>query len=173
MYKRQPCEQAILHRLIDWREEEARRLDRPRSWVIPDKVMVSLAKHQPSHMAQLSTVDGLHDAIIRKRGKRILEVIANASDDLSELPAGWQAPLRSDQKEWASTLVEAVATTAVTLGVAPEVLFASKDVERLIHATLASQEVPEDLLGWRDPVITQHLVALLVSLAGPSTDPKA
>ena len=51
------------------------------------------------------------------------EVIGNASDDQSELPAVWQAPLRSDQKEWASTLGEAVATAAVTLGVAPEVLF--------------------------------------------------
>ena len=134
---------------------------------------MSLAKRQPSHMAQLSTVDGLHDAIIRKRGKRILEVIANASDEQPRLPAVWLAPLRSDQKEWALTLGEAVATTAVTLGVAPEVLFASKDVERLIQATLGSQEVPEDLMGWRDAVITQHLVALLASLVNSSTDPKA
>ncbi len=42
-WKMKPREQVILHRLIEWREEEARRLDRPRSWVIPDKVMVSLA----------------------------------------------------------------------------------------------------------------------------------
>jgi len=88
------------------------------------------------------------------------------------LPAVWQAPLRSDQKEWASTLGEAVATAAVTLGVAPEVLFAGKDVERLIQATMAHQEVPEDLRGWRDTVITQDLVALLASLVESSTDPK-
>ena len=169
-WKMKPREQVILYRLIDWREDEARRLDRPRSWVIPDKVMVSLAKRQPSHMAQLSTVDGLHDAIIRKRGKRILEVISDASDDLFEMPAVWQAPLRSDHKEWASTLGEAVATAAETLGVAPEVLFAGKDVERLIRATLAFQEVPEDLMGWRDEVITKHLVALLASLVAPSTE---
>ena len=61
----------------------------------------------------------------------------------------------------------------MTLGVAPEVLFAGKDLERLIQATLASQEVPEDLMGWRDAVITQHLVALLASLVDPSTYPKA
>ena len=158
--------------LIDWREEEARRLDRPRSWVVPDKVMVSLAKRQPAHMAQLSTVDGLHDAIIRKRGRRILEVISNASNAQSELPVFWQAPLRSDQKEWASILGEAVAAAAVTLGIAPEILFAGKDIERLIHATLASQKVPEDLLGWRHTVITQHLIALLASLVEPSTEPK-
>ena len=169
-WKLKPREQVILHQLIDWREEEARRLDRPRSWVIPDKVMVSLAKRQPLHMAQLSTIDGLHDAIIRKRGKRILEVISNASDHRSELPAVWQAPLRSDQKEWASTLGKAVATSAATLGVAPEVLFASKDIERLIQATLASQPIPEDLLGWRGTIITQQLVGLLTSLVGSSVD---
>ena len=170
-WKMKPRQQVILHRLIEWREEEARRLDRPRSWVIPDKVMVSLAKRQPLHIAQLTSVDGLHDAIIRKRGKRILEVISDASDDKSKLPTVWQAPLRSDQKEWASTLREAVATAAVTLGIAPEVLCAGKDVERLIRSTLASQRVPEDLLGWRYTVITQHLIALLASLVEPSTDP--
>jgi len=133
--------------------------------------MVSLAQRQPLHMAQLSTVDGLHDAIIRKRGKRILEVISNASDAQSQLPVVWQAPLRSDQKAWASTLGEAIATAAETLGVAPEVLFAGKDVEHLIQATLASQQVPEDLLGWRESVITQPLVALLASLVQPPTEP--
>ena len=171
-WKMKPREQVILYRLIEWREEEARRLDRPRSWVVPDKVMVTLAKRQPAHMAQLSTVDGLHDAIIRKRGRRILEVISNASNAQSELPVFWQAPLRSDQKEWASILGEAVAAAAVTLGIAPEILFAGKDIERLIHATLASQKVPEDLLGWRHTVITQHLIALLASLVEPSTEPK-
>ena len=172
-WKMKPREQAILHRLIDWREEEARRLDRPRSWVIPDKVMVSLAKRQPSHMAQLSTVDGLHDAIVRKRGNRILDVIANASDDNPNCLLSGRHRFVQIQKEWASTLGEAVATAAVTLGVAPEVLFAGKDIERLIQATLASQEVPEDLMGWRDAIITQHLVALLASLVDPSTDLKA
>ena len=139
--------------------------------MIPDKVMVSLAKRQPLHIAQLTSVDGLHDAIIRKRGKHILKVISDASDDQSELPTVWQAPLRSDQKEWASMLGEAVATAAVALGIAPEVLCAGKDVERLIRSKLASQRVPEDLLGWRYTVITQHLIALLTSLGEPSTDP--
>jgi len=169
-WKMKPREQVILHRLIDWREEEARRLDRPRSWVIPDKVMVSLAKRQPSHMAQLSSIDGLHDAIIRKRGKRILEVISTGSDEQVELPEVWHAPLRSHQKDWASTLGEATATAAAALGVAPEVLFAGKDLERLIRATLAFEKVPEDLEGWRDAVITQHLVALLTSLVERSTE---
>ena len=171
-WKMNPREQVILHRMIDWREDEARRLDKPRSWVIPDKAMVSLAKRQPLQMAQLSSVDGLHDAIIRKRGKRIIEVISAAGDDQSELPAIWQAPLRSDQKKWASTLGEAVATAAVKLGIAPEVLCASKDIERLIQATLASQTIPEDLLGWRDKVITQDLKALLASLLEPSIEPQ-
>ncbi len=168
-WKMKPREREILHRLIEWREQEARRLDRPRSWVIPDKVMLSLAKRQPLHMAQLSAVDGLHDAIIRKRGKRILEVISGASDCGSELPAAWRSPLCPDQKEWASILGEAVATTALKLGIAPEVLCAGKDIERLIQATLVSQQVPEDLLGWRDTVITQHLVAMLTSLVESST----
>jgi ribonuclease D len=157
-------EQAILSRLIDWREEEARRLDRPRSWVVPDKVLVTLAKRQPMHLAQLSSVDGLHDAIIRKRGKRIVEVVSGAIDNQTPHQAFWQSPLRSNHKQWASTLGETVASRAQELGVAPEVLYAGRDIERLIQATLEQQPVPKDLLGWRDSVITQHLVDLLASL---------
>ena len=157
-------EQAILSRLIDWREEEARRLDRPRSWVVPDKVLVTLAKRQPMHLAQLSSVDGLHDAIIRKRGKRIVEVVSGAIDNQTPHRAFWQSPLRSNHKQWASTLGETVASRAQELGVAPEVLYAGRDIERLIQATLEQQPIPKDLLGWRDSVITQHLVDLLASL---------
>ena len=157
-------EQAILSRLIDWREEEARRLDRPRSWVVPDKVLVTLAKRQPMHLAQLWSVDGLHDAIIRKRGKRIVEVVSGAIDNQAPHQAFWQSPLRSNHKQWASTLGETVASRAQELGVAPEVLYAGRDIERLIQATLEQQPVPKDLLGWRNSVITQHLVDLLASL---------
>ena len=157
-------EQAILSRLIDWRDEEARRLDRPRSWVVPDKVLVTLAKRQPMHLAQLSSVDGLHDAIIRKRGKRIVEVVSGAIDNQTPHQAFWQSPLRSNHKQWASTLGETVASRAQELGVAPEVLYAGRDIERLIQATLEQQPIPKDLLGWRDSVITQHLVDLLASL---------
>jgi ribonuclease D len=157
-------EQAILSRLIDWREEEARRLDRPRSWVVPDKVLVMLAKRQPMHLAQLSSVDGLHDAIIRKRGKRIVEIVSGVIDNQTPHQAFWQSPLRSNHKQWASTLGETVASRAQELGVAPEVLYAGRDIERLIQATLEQQPIPKDLLGWRDSVITQHLVDLLASL---------
>ena len=157
-------EQALLSRLIDWREEEARRLDRPRSWVVPDKVLVTLAKRQPMHLAQLSSVDGLHDAIIRKRGKRIVEVVSGAIDNQAPQQAFWQSPLRSSHKQWASTLGETVTSRAQELGVAPEVLYAGRDIERLIQATLDQQPIPKDLLGWRDSVITQHLVDLLAPL---------
>jgi len=82
----------------------------------------------------------------------------------------WRPPLRSDPKVWAAALGEAVAAAALQLGVAPEILFAGKDIERLIQSTLDRQSVPEDLFGWRDTVITQQLITLLASLMGRSRD---
>jgi ribonuclease D len=121
-------------------------------------------------MAQLTSIDGLHDAVIRKRGKRILEVISRSTDDQSAQYEVWRPPLRSDPKVWAAALGEAVAAAALQLGVAPEILFAGKDIERLIQSTLDRQSVPEDLFGWRDTVITQQLITLLASLMGGSRD---
>ena len=66
-------EQGLLNALIVWREDESHRLDRPRSWILPDKVMVALSRRAPDHIAQLKQIEGLPEAIIRKRGQRLIE----------------------------------------------------------------------------------------------------
>ena len=71
-------EQGLLSALIAWREDESHRLDRPRSWILPDKVMVALARRAPAHIAQLKQIEGLPEAIIRKRGQRLIELLADA-----------------------------------------------------------------------------------------------
>ena len=170
-WKLTDTQQQILNALIDWRESEARRLDRPRSWLLPDKVIVALAKRRPTHLAQLGTVDGLHDSVIRKRGDQILDTIDRSSSLSATLPPAWAPPLTVDERSWAARLSEVVKQRAVELNVAPEVLCATKDVERFIQAFVSQQALPPELLGWRETAITHQLERKLSDLIARSSAP--
>jgi len=64
-------EQAILRELTAWREEEARRRDRPRGHVLNDEVLVLLARRKPSTQAELNGLRGVN----RRDADRVLEQV--------------------------------------------------------------------------------------------------
>ena len=46
--------------------------------------MVALATRTPAHIAQLKQIDGLPEAIIRKSGQRLIDVLAGAREVQNE-----------------------------------------------------------------------------------------
>tara|TARA_B100000497_G_scaffold125524_1_gene162156 strand:+ start:159 stop:1274 length:1116 start_codon:yes stop_codon:yes gene_type:complete len=166
-WKLSPKEQGVLQALIDWREGEARRLDRPRSWILPDAVMTLLARKAPRHIAELTQIEGLHDAVIRKRGIAILSVIENTYSAAPSATVLWEAPAKSREKEWVIKLGSVVKTRAGVLGVAPEILLANKDVERLVQCYFQKKSLPSDLLGWRYGAVVEALLNTLSESTPP------
>ena len=65
-------ELAVLRELAAWREQEARRRDRPRSHVLTDETLVYLARHKPQSIEDLRQARGLN---AQRDGERILEQI--------------------------------------------------------------------------------------------------
>ncbi len=65
-------ELAILRELAAWREEEAQRRDRPRNHVLPDEVLVLLARRKPQSMEELGR---LHALGKRRSDRYLLEPI--------------------------------------------------------------------------------------------------
>ena len=63
-----PPQRAVLRELTAWREEEARRRDRPRSHIIPDKALTALARRLPRTQAHLSAVHALSDRAAQCHG---------------------------------------------------------------------------------------------------------
>ena len=55
-----PRERAILRELAAWREEEARRRDRPRSHVLADETLIYLSRRQPQSLEDLDQIRGLN-----------------------------------------------------------------------------------------------------------------
>ena len=85
-------ELAALRKLTAWREEEARRRDRPRGHIVTDKALVCLAQRQPHSVAGLKAIKALSENQVRRHGAAILAAIATG---LASQRAKWPQPPKS------------------------------------------------------------------------------
>ena len=67
--------QSVAAALTKWREDLARRKDRPREWMLSTDVVVELARSRPKNLQELARVPGLEKATLKHRGKELLEII--------------------------------------------------------------------------------------------------
>lgn len=70
-----PRELAVLRELGAWRETEAQRRDRPRSHVVDDKALVSLARCKPTTLKGLQSVNHLSPRGVERYGEVLLEQV--------------------------------------------------------------------------------------------------
>lgn len=68
-------EQAILHKLLIWRDEVARRRDRPHFKVLNDHILVDVAQARPQSLDELGRVDGLKPYHLRRYGRKLLSAV--------------------------------------------------------------------------------------------------
>jgi ribonuclease D len=158
-----PRARAVAKELGAWRERTAAEEDRPVGSVLPDQALVELAKRQPSKLAALEQIRGMHPSGIRRRGHAILDAIA----------AGLQAPPiprergreRFDPADapliaLAEALLRARAAQA---GLAYELIASRSELEAIIGAARRSEPEPDvrTLDGWRSELVGADLRDLL------------
>src|SRR5574337_2132046 len=73
-----PAGQALLRRLLLWRERSARRLDVPRPWLLDDTLALSLAQHPPETLADLEQRARGQRALRSAQRSELLELLAPA-----------------------------------------------------------------------------------------------
>jgi ribonuclease D len=71
-----PAQAAILRELYLFREEQARRLDRPSFKILEDKAMLAAAQSQPARPADLAALPGITQGQVDRFGQGMLEAIA-------------------------------------------------------------------------------------------------
>ena len=72
-----------LRRLCNWREETARVMDKPRSHVIKDTVLLELARRMPAAAEQLKGIEDLHSRSLQRHGDNLLQSIVDSRGDES------------------------------------------------------------------------------------------
>ncbi|MHB1950333.1 MAG: ribonuclease D [Acidiferrobacteraceae bacterium] len=153
-----PEAQAALWALIRWREETARRTNRPRRWVIGDDVLVRIASLRPVRAQQLHTVRGFAPQAMRF-SEGLLDALAGArADDGKGL---WETPLPLTEQERVrfDALTALVQKKARALGIVASVLATRRDLEA------AARGVPGALdSGWRRDALSPEIEAFTKTL---------
>jgi ribonuclease D len=152
-----------LQQLAVWREQIAKALNIPRSFIMKNSAMINLVEKNPKNMFQLSTVKDLRANIIRDHGKMILDLLKFLPDQ-SEWPLRLARPIRHSSSE-VGTKVDAIIQNVVDeTSIPKEVLMRKKWMNALYQHVVFhndEQDLPEFLLGWRYDHLTKPLVELL------------
>ena len=149
-------QQAMLRRLLRWRDQRAKERDLPRTWVIDNDSLLALIYRRPDSR---QAFDELLDAQKRapRRARDVLFELVNAELSVEER----DIPLAEPQSPWlrerSKPLRVEVTLLAESLEL-PEGLLCSR---KHLEALLMSGEWPEALQGWRqellEPVLGPHL----------------
>lgn len=146
---------ALARALCAWRELKVRAMDKPRSWVVKDQALFAMARTRPNYIGALSEIDGIPEGVLRKSGKELLALIEETLElPEQDLPDNLDPPLPSSMKEMVKHFKRLVQASAEDLGVSPDVLLSSKEVTRILQASLKSEgDFPLGVSGWRQPII--------------------
>lgn len=155
----------LLRQLCSWREDEARRRDLPRGFVVPDRALMQLVRRRPRTAEQLAQIQGIKAAERTRSGgeilRRIKGVLALPESSLpsaeQEAAAGGGQGLRAR----VDILRAEVQRIADELDLPPEFLARRRLVEELVRNVRSGRDepLPEELRGWRREVIGERLLA--------------
>jgi|AntRauTorckE6833_2_1112554.scaffolds.fasta_scaffold06116_2 ribonuclease D len=143
---------AVLQALSLWREETARRKDRPRSRVAADALLQALAARQPEQVADLARLEEATPGWVKRYAEEVLEVIARALQlSENEWPQERVSPISKEYKTTRKLLRQALAEEAKELELPQELLARRKQQDAWLQDLLTGQvpEVPEHCPAWR------------------------
>jgi ribonuclease D len=152
------AQQALLRRLLIWRDYTARALDRPRPWLVEDALALSLAQSPPLSLAELEQRSRGQRALRSAQRAELFELLAPAPDD-DELTATAPipAPVAGPAKKALAAMKDEVDRLATELDLPPGLLCPRKVLEEYV----VTGEWPAFLEGWRQQVLHERLSALL------------
>lgn len=163
-----PQQLAALQKLAAWREQRARKRDKPRSWIVKDTALFAFAQNLPTNKAQLAAMEDVSDNFVRFEGDEVLALIRAARElPEADCPPPLPKPLTQGQKGRLRKAQDFVEAKGIELRVPPEVLGRKRTLQALQQALLDAAKlggtplVPDELLGWRRPFLLEPLTDTL------------
>jgi ribonuclease D len=151
-------QQALLRRILLWRDATARRLDRPRPWLLEDALTLSLTQQPPKHADELDQRTSGQRALRSQQRAELFDLLAppvtneeiNATSPIPSFPQG-------KAKQALGAMKQSVDELAVELDLPPGLLCSRKVLEEYV----VTQVWPEALEGWRRDILHTRLSSLL------------
>jgi ribonuclease D len=144
----------MVRRLAEWREDEARRQNRPLRQLLRDDLLVAIAKRQPTNRRGLEALRDFNRPALLSRSDDILDALEEArsvpEDQLPELSSRYDEP--PGLSTVANLLSAALTQCCARHQIAGSLVANVADVKHLIrwHLDGSSESHPPALLqGWR------------------------
>jgi ribonuclease D len=157
---------AVLRELARWRDDEAKRRDRPVRSIAADDLIRELAKRQPSDLRDMVMFRGMNRRKLMRVAPELIAAIQRgmAVPD-AECPSPPRKPDDSDRvRMLTGVLSTAVACVAARERVPAAMLASSGELASLVRGYLARGAIPDDsplAHGWRNELCGRLLVDLL------------
>lgn len=148
--------QARLRRLLRWRDAEARRSDRPRSWVLDNELAVQLSRRPSDSFPAFNALLEANPKSPRRARRDLFDLLA-APLDAEEQSLPLNSAGEPLDKQRLRSMQEAVAALAAALEIPEGLLCARRHLELL----MAGRGWPAALEGWRRSLLEPALAPLL------------
>ncbi len=154
-----PRQLAILQELAAWREQQARKSDKPRKWILADEVMLDVARHAPKDLAKLGRIRGLNEGVLKRSGKQLLALIEQGlAMPKEQWPSFPEFSTPSVVQEAQADLLMAVARMiAAENSISMGSLTSRKELEAMV---MGERDLAL-LQGWRGELLGKPLIATL------------
>jgi ribonuclease D len=158
---------AVLQALLEWREEEARRLDLPVFKVMGTATLLELARQRPSAMEEMLGTPGMTRKVLRLRGEGLAEAVARGS---AAPPIPWRStrPHRRTRKNPRAderyAAVKALRDDlAAKLGMDPGILCPNGALKALAGAPSGDlhKRIRECLKAWQQELLAEDFARAL------------
>ena len=151
----------LLFGLSQWRENIARKLDKPRSWIMKDPELLEIARRKPKNRPQLASLAEASPVTLRRNSADVLSIT-----NTEVLPAPEQLPmpnLEPDAKVLLKRAQRLINEKAESLSLASRFIANKQDLSRYILNRTGKSEEPSVLdQGWRQELVGEQLQQLMV-----------
>jgi ribonuclease D len=153
----------VLKRLCDWRETTARTLDKPRSHIVKDNVLLELANNMPTTIGQLHRIDDWYSRSVKRFGEDVLQQIADVDHD--NIPEGLPQPLSRAVGEVMKAMRARLNEVAENHAIPKELMCNKKELESILRAVVEGDSPwpPRLTDGWRAALVIPALKSVIES----------
>jgi ribonuclease D len=156
-------QRAVALHLVDWRQRLAQEVDRPASSVLPDHVLVEVARRQPDSRRGLEEVRGMPGQTFQRWHRELLEAVERGREapDAPELPDVEQGD--SGDAPLVALGQALVRQRAIEAKVAVDLVSTQSDIAAVVGSLRRKNGLPDvrTLQGWRRELVGDELVKLL------------
>ncbi|KEF32255.1 Ribonuclease D [Marinobacter nitratireducens] len=146
-----PQQQSVLKELVQWREHECARRDKPRNRILADALLIAIADRLPESLAQLRNIQGVPSGVVRHHGQALLDLVETGCHADNSGMTLISPPLTRDQQGQFKSLKKIIRKMSEHFDIPMEILAPRKRLEKAIQQrSLANQEF---FTGWRANIL--------------------